>query len=253
MNNQVTYRDSDHTYWHRGVRYLSATQVLDLFKNKFDTEGQAVASTDKYGASPEVWKERWDEIRDQSLVRGNAIHQLREEITLNRGVELHNGKVLPVPNPALYGEQTPLIQLPDGVYTEQMVHSHRFGIAGRTDKIVLQTTGRYRTADVDDYKSNRIVRLHSFGWPIKPQMMKYPLDHLEDCTIVHFSLQVSLYQFMLEDMGFMPGTGRIIHFPHVPKMAPPGAAAPPAVNYPLPYLKDDVTSMLNYLKHRRVL
>lgn len=249
----VTYRDSDHTYWCRSRRYLSATQVLDRFKNKFDTEGQAVASADKYGATPEKWKNEWAETRDRSLIRGNTIHALHEEITLNRGLEMHDGKVFSVPNPALFPEQTPLIQLPDGIYTEQLLYHHGFGIAGRTDKVYLETIARERWANVDDYKTNRIIKMHAYGWPRAPLMMKGPIDHLEDCTIVHFALQTSLYMLMLEYMGFKPGWLDIIHFPHVPEMAPPGALAPPPVTYHMPYLKKEVTSMLNHLKFRRVI
>lgn len=248
---QVTYRGKDHTYWCRGRRYLSATQVLDLFKTKFDTEAQAAAFADKYGSTPERWKEDWAQTRDTSLVRGNTIHALHEEITIDRGMEMHHGKPFPVPNPNLFPAETPLIQLPDGIYTERMVHHHGFSIAGRMDKATLETLGGYRIAHVDDYKTNRIIRMHAYGSP--PQMMKGPVDHLEDCTINHYTLQVSLYLFMLEYMGFQPGTGRIIHFPHVPKMAPPGATAPAAVEHIVPYLKKEVSSMLNYLKHRRVI
>lgn len=253
MTAQVTYRDNDHTYWCRGLRYLSATQVLDLFKNKFETEAKAKACEEKYGASAEVWKERWNETRDTSLDRGNTIHALQEEITLSRGIEVHHGKTFPVPNPERYPEQTPLIHLPDGVYTERLLFHHGYGIAGRTDRVAIETNIKARLAYVDDYKSNRIVRMHAYGWPDRPEMMKHPISHLEDCSYNHFALQTSLYLLMLEYMGFTAAEARIIHFPHIPKMAPTGATSPPAKYYAMPYLKKEVTSMLNYLKHRRVI
>lgn len=253
MSVLVTYRDEDHTYWCRGRRYISATQILEMFKNKFDTEGKALAFADKHGATPEKWKDEWAGKRDTSLVRGNSIHAQREEITLSRGMEVHHGKPFPVPNPALFPAATPLSQMPDGIYTEQLVYHHGFGIAGRIDKVVLETIARGRRSDVDDYKTNRIIKMHGFGYPKAPEMMKPPIAHLEDCTYIHYTLQVSLYMLMLEYMGFQPGTQRIIHFPHVPEMAPPGALAPLPVPYIVPYLKKDVTSMLNYLKHRRVI
>jgi len=250
MLQQVTYRDNDHTYWCGTKRYISATQVLDLFKNKFDVNGQAIRFAEKHGADADTWKERWDDTRKRSLVRGNRIHNQREELTLSRGMEVHQGKVLPVPNPALYGDRTPLIQMPDGIYTEQLLYSHHYGIAGRCDKLVITSTPRYRTADIDDYKSNRILRTRSYCYKDGTrQMMLPPIAHLEDCSMVHYELQTSLYLLMAEELGFIAGTGRIIHYPHVPLMAPEGALPPLPKTYTVQYRKNDVISMLQQLNN----
>jgi len=80
-------------------------------------------------------------------------------------------------------------------------------------------------------------------------MMKPPIAHLEDCSMVHYTLQISEYLLMLESMGFRAGTGRIIHFPPVLPIAPPGALPPPPVIYPVAYWKKDVISMLQQLPH----
>lgn len=250
MNSEVIYRDHDHTYWCNGVRYTSATQALDKFKNHFDVEAQSTRYAEKAGATPEVWQERWDDIRVRSLVRGNKIHNEREELTLSRGVEVHAGRPLPVPNPALYGERTPLIYWPDGVYTEVILHSHRYRLAGRCDKLVLYTENGIRYGDIDDYKTNRIIRFNSYrDRSGTAQMMRYPLEHLEDCNFIHYEIQVSEYFVMLEEMGIRAGAGRIIHFPHVPEMAPPGAKPPVPKAYVVRYRKDDVHSMLQQLPH----
>lgn len=207
---------------------------------------------DRYSTEAKVWQERWDDTRKTSLVRGNRIHQQREELTLSRGMEVHQGKALPVLNPALYDERTPLIQMPDGIYTEQLLFDHRYRVAGRCDKLIITSCAGYRTADVDDYKSNRIIRTRSFWKDGKPLMMLPPLQHLEDCAIVHMTLQVSLYLHMAEALGFRAGTGRIIHYPHISAMAPPGTLPPPPKPYLLEYRKNDVISMLQQLLHGNI-
>lgn len=253
VNNIVTYRDQDHTYWCQEERYLSATQVLDLFKNKFDANGAAIAFAEKHGASAETWKQRWDIIRSRSLVRGNGIHDAREQMTLSRGMERYREWVLPVPNPALYRQDTPLIQMPDGVYTEQLLYHHGFKIAGRCDKVILVTKGGKRYAYVVDYKTNRIIRMRGYRYKDGTrQMMLAPLDHLEDCHIIHYTLQISEYLLMLESMGFIAGGGEIVHFPHIPEMAPPGAKPPTPVTYAVEYRKNDVTSMLQQLTNGKI-
>lgn len=257
---QVEYRDADHTYWFRGRRYISATQILDMFKNKFDGEAVAEQYKDKAGHDKEYWLEQWDDTRKKSLVRGNGIHNLQESITANRGTEVWGGKPRQVRNAELYLQQNlPMKQWLDGIYPEQLLYHHGYGIAGRADKLILATgspDGKIwrRIMHIDDYKTNKIIQMHSFLHPKHGRkMMKAPLEHLEDCSWVHYVLQLSIYQFMGVYLGFLPGQRTIIHFPHIPEMAPEGALPPPPVSYQAPYLEKEVISMLKYLKARRVL
>lgn len=210
---------------------------------------------DKAGRDKDYWLKQWDDTRTKSLVRGNTYHDLREEITNNRGTELFCGKPFRVRNKEM------LVSIPhkdwlDGVYTEELLWHHVYGIAGRADKIYLDTDkkDRHRLAHIEDYKTSKRIRFRSFIHPVTgPKMMKEPISHLEDCEATHYSLQLSLYALMLEYLGFAPGQRIIIHLPHVPEMAPPGAKPPPPIYYPMPYLKKEVISMLDYLKHRRVI
>ena len=248
MQKEVTYRDHDHTYWAGTVRYTSATQLVDRFKQKFDTKEKSQYMEERYSTDAETWRDRWDDNRDRSLVRGNAIHNRQENIVINRGMEVHNGRVLPVPNPALLPAQTPLIQYPDGIYTEVLLWSHRYRLAGRCDKLIIETIQGVRYADIDDYKSNRVIKSRGFRNPDGTrQMMKPPIEHLEDCSRIHYELQLSGYHLMLEEQGFVARQRRVIHFPHILSMAPPGAPPPPPVIHIMPYRKSDVISMAEYI------
>lgn len=261
---QVLYDDSTHTYTCRGRRYISATQIIDFFKEKFDTKAEAAKYADRHGGTAAYWTAKWEEIKGTSLVRGNGIHELREELTLNRGMDVFMGKAYRVQNPDLVLPEVPYALWPDGIFTERLLWHHGYGIAGRCDKVIFESIsegnaqewftqpGRY--AHLEDYKSNRRIRIRGFQYKDGTHArMLAPISHLEDCEFVHYTLQLSLYQLMLEYLGFKPGQRIITHFPHVPDMAPFEAKAPPPVYYPVPYLKKEVLSMLNYLKTRRIL
>lgn len=246
----VVYRDQDHTYWGpEGRRYLSASQIVDKFKPAFDREGISESYALRAGHDATYWQEQWNEKRDKSLSRGNHIHDLREQIILSRGMDMHNGRPLPVPNPDLYPVHTPWKQMPDGIYPEAKLWNHTWQIAGRTDKLVIRTESDGRYADIDDYKTGELIRFQSYcNKQGEYNMLLPPVSHLMNCEAMIYRLQTSLYMFMAECQGFKPGRITLIHFPHIPMMAPPGAKEPPPVSYSLPYDKRSVLLMLNHLK-----
>lgn len=94
---------------------------------------------------------------------------------------------------------------------------------------------------IEDGKTNKRIRDRGYG----NKKMLAPLSHLEDCEMSHYSLQLSIYQYMLEYFGFHPGVRRIIHFPHEIE----GLGTPSPAEYELPYLRDEVIAMLTHLKH----
>lgn len=263
----IDYDDSTHTYSWRGRRYLSATQLIELFSHEFKTKEQAEQYAYRHGQTPEFWMEQWRMTSDRAKERGNKKHNQREEITRYRSMDVSFGKAHRVQNISLYPD-TPLSKLPDGIYPELMLWDHRYGIAGRSDKVIIETKresftmykgdglmGRdVRYTDVEDYKTNRFIKMKSWrNHDGTYRMMLAPLTDLMDCDWWHYQLQLSLYQFMLEYHEFVARHSQIIHFPHIPPEAPPGAKEPKPVIHPCLYLKDHVSSMLTYLKHKRIL
>lgn len=249
----IDYDDSTHTYSFRGRRYLSATQVIDHFKNHFRSREQAVEYTKKAGRTPEYWMEQWEEKRDIALSRGHRIHNLREMIVRNQSMSVALGQPFRVQNVNLYYNES-LSQLPDGIYPEQMVWHHGWGIAGRIDKLIIQTIDGIRYSHVQDYKTNKFIATRSWMQANGNRVtMLTPLNHIEDCAMSHYQLQLSEYQFMLKSHGFTPGRCWITHFGQVPAIAPLGAAEPPPKDYVCGYWEDAVTSMLTELKRQRIL
>lgn len=238
----VDYDDALHRYSHQEQTYLSATQILEHFKNKFDTKAESERMADLYGHTPQYWAAKWKGETDSSLVRGNKIHTREEEELYRKSfVEMRpvNLTVQRVPEHVAYHD------LPNAIYPEMKLWRHDCRIAGRSDKVILLGTKEDRVADVEDYKTNK--RIRKFGYQRRDgsiQMLTSPLTHLMDCEEVHYGLQLSLYQFMLEYHGFYPGSRRIIHFPHPIE----GLGTPKPMTYNLPYYRDEVIAMIKYLQ-----
>lgn len=75
----------------------------------------------------------------------------------------------------------------------------------------------------------------------KRQMMKFPLDNIQDCNFYHYSLQLSLYAYLLQKINpkFKIKKLVIVHFDHDGN----------ETEYQCEYLKEDVARML--LHYRR--
>lgn len=240
INTEVQYNHSEHKYFLGTTVYRSATQILEHFKNKFDTEEMSAQMEHRYNAPQQKWKDAWKKETDISLVRGNKLHGKEEQFLYNQGYTMIHDKPFIVFNMNLYRSPVDYGTLPDGVYPELKLWRHDWKIAGRADKPTFETVFGTRYAHVEDYKSNKRIRDRAFNG----RRMLAPLEHLEDCELSHYTLQLSIYQFMLEYFGFKPGIRRVIHFGHAIDDLPEPSPQP----YELPYLRDEVIAMLTHLK-----
>ncbi len=259
-NPPVLYDDSRHRYYSSAnVTYTSATQLLDKFKHKFDVHERSEYMASRYSESPDYWQEKWAGVRDASLERGNAIHSDKEKYLYEQGVVFERPKYFKVLKSTDYRNRN-YIHLPDGIFPELLLWNHRWRAAGRADKIIIDTHESKvqkddrihwmytRTADVEDYKTNKSIYFESFKDKKGYRMMTGPLSHLMDCNGIHYTLQLSIYQYFLEEMGFIPGKRRIIHIKHEIE----GLGTPPPKIYEVPYMRNEVIAMLTYnLKSRR--
>ena len=257
VHTEVLYNDPEHKYYLGDIIYRSATQIVEQFVNEFDTEERAEYMVYRYGKTADYWKAKWKEENSISLSRGTLLHNEREDYLHNRGFDTINNTHFRVynlnaPNAPRY-HQTPggYFNLPDGTYPELKLWRHDWHIAGRVDKPTIETLSGTRYMHIDDYKTNKALDDQSYyeHRTGKFRMMLGPLSHLMDCNKEHYTLQLSIYQYMAEYFGFEPGTRRIIHYPH----AIPELGTPPPRIYELPYYREEVIAMLKHLKLHRWL
>nr|DAT90289.1 MAG TPA: Exonuclease V [Caudoviricetes sp.] len=95
---------------------------------------------------------------------------------------------------------------------------------------------------IKTHNTNKKLDLKSYYDPKKKkyQMMKFPLSHIQDCNYMHYTLQLSIYAYMIQRMNpeFIIDELRIIHFTHEGDVK----------EYTLEYLRDDVERLLKYHK-----
>ncbi len=170
--------------------------------------------------------------------------------------------IIPVIKPLLDGfnkKLAPLQKLINGIYPEHMVYLKSAGICGQSDLVEVVDD----TVHITDYKTNKEIKKESFvSWDGISKKMLGPLRHLDDCNLNHYTLQLSIYMYIIlkhnprlkpgkmyldhivfEDLG-LDDSGNKIHqldlhgHPLIKEV----------VKYELPYLKAEVISIINTMK-----
>lgn len=247
----IRFDPTHHRYTGPQGPYISATQLVELAVNKFNTEEESIAMAERRGMTPEYWLDKWKKENKFSLLHGTRIHELQEALSYASGVEVRKGKVLRVQNSDRLEEIIDdYFYWPDGVYNELLLWNEVARVAGRADKVLLSTTmDGTRKADIEDHKTNK--RIERKSWYDKLtgyRMMKSPVEHLMDCNFYHYALQLSIYQLLLELMGFEPGTRTLLHYPPIPEDLAdyPGERVTKPIRYELPYLRGEVINLIKY-------
>jgi hypothetical protein len=185
-----------------------------------------------------IVKSEWKLKNDKSKTKGTAFHNLmEEEIHKDAGLE-YEGVFARINK-----DTDDLSKLHDPssvvIIPELKMYNRDFLISGMADKVFIHPNMK---VDIDDWKTNeKIDRINPFG-----DKMLGPLSHYDDCNQNHYSLQVSLYAWMLEQYGYKPNN---LKFTHVEIDVNYNILN--RVEYRTLYLKRDVENMLQYYQDNK--
>jgi ATP-dependent exoDNAse (exonuclease V) beta subunit len=214
-----------------------------LLNNKVFSEDNYLKyniSAEDFEAKKEEILKEWERKREESCVRGTAIHNEHELAHLK-------GSTQELQHLGLGGkfstDTSNRIKLGNkGVYPELLLSrispDNKLKIAGQADLIIVDGKDVY----VCDYKTNKSIDKNAFfdRRTKKKSMMKYPLNNIQDTNFWHYSLQLSTYAWMIQKINpeFNIKMLLLIHYDH------DGGCT----HYECDYLKDDVERMLAYHK-----
>jgi hypothetical protein len=251
------------------IDWLSVTSFISNFKQPFEADKIAEKSSKSkkskwYGMTPEAIKDAWKSEANRATSLGTWYHNCREkDICEVESMERH-GVVIPVIKPIEKDgvKYSPNQKLSSGVYPEHMVYLKSAGICGQSD-LVEVVNGEVH---ITDYKTNKEIKVEGYtNWEGITQKMFPPVSHLDDCNLNHYALQLSTYMFMIlkhnPKLKFGSLTIHHIMFEEVDKdkFGNPITAldsngdpiVKDIVQYDLPYLKQEVISLLHWLEDNR--
>lgn len=276
-NDNVFFNDLEHLYLDKtnGEPYISCTQLIHAYSNPFNSAFfskykalEALADPDHFSLvksgllSTQIWKpelldklnidkqvfeektneilKSWDDTRDEACSHGSYVHSVLEESFYgNTHFDLSN-----LGCPYVCGDYSCVkgnyhLDLENGIYPEFLmsyVSPEGLHIAGQADLIIKSGND----ISILDWKTNREIKKRSFYNASKKHniMLKYPLNNIEDSNYWHYTLQLSLYAYMIQKLNpeFNIKDLKIVHIARDAKQT----------IYDLEYRKDDVERMIKH-------
>jgi len=253
----------------QNIKWTSVTSVISKFKQPFDAHKIATKVSKQknskwYGLSVASIKEIWDKEAKRATDLGTWYHNQREADLCGHDTILVEDKHLPIIKPIeKNGEKySPEQVLQEGIYPEHFVYLKSAGLCGQSD-LVEVVNGKI---NIIDFKSNKEIKFKSFtNWDGVSQKMLSPLQHLDDCSFNHYSLQLSMYMYMMLKHNFKlePGKMHLHHiifeeqtqdefgYPITKLDVDKNPIVKEVIKYEVPYLKNEVVKLLNHIKNNK--
>jgi len=254
-----------------GIDWVSVSTLAGQFKENFDPKGMSLrCSKNKkskwYGMDPEEIQWIWKNKADRSCDVGTAYHKVQEAELLSCETVDISGEEFMVQAPIEEEgvKKAPEQKLENGwIYPEHMVYLKTVGVCGQVDYVEVANN----ILNVRDYKTNQKIETESYFNPYSgtSKMMLTPVSHLEDCNFQAYSLQLSMYAYMMLKHNPQLSVGKLIIEHAVFAIAGEDQYGDPIillddwgnpvvdkiVPYEAKYLRSEVEAIFNWLKDNR--
>ena len=281
-NGPVCFNENAHVYWNENdnAKYISVTTLIERYTQPFDRdfwsaykaleqllptqawtlERKSLLATHKFdkelletynikeldfNKAQQGILDEWDKTNRESCERGTKIHAKIEQSMYDMGANV-SLKKFGVGGKFVCDKGRTTLDLENGVYPEYLISymsdDKLLRLAGQIDLLVI--SGKYFY--IMDWKTNKEIKIKSgFNTQTKSSAkMLYPLNNLDDCNYQHYSLQLSTYAWMIQQIR--PDLELkdliMVHFDHNNKQTV----------YHLDYLKNEVELMFkHYMKEAK--
>jgi len=270
----IVFNAANHSYTSvdavEEIKWISVTTLVSNFKKPFDAEktAQRVSKNKRskwYGIDPKAIVAIWNGEADRATTLGTYYHNQREADICSLASIEREGSPIPIipPVPEVNGlKHAPSQKLDAGVYPEHMVFLKSAGICGQSD-LVEVVNGH---VNITDYKTNKEIKTEGFrNWEGDTEKLLFPVAHLDDCNFNHYSIQLSIYMYIIlkHNPKLKPGKMFIHHvlfetegdddygYPIIKYLDNGDPVVKEVIPIEIPYLKDEVISIINWLYDNR--
>lgn len=198
--------EDGHYYLCNGKRVgISVTRLIEEYANEFDKQGIAEKCAIKENKSVSEILEEWEYKNQFACAKGQNGHDKAQSLWSNaiyQEDEFDGSKGFKKACESIYEQADNFYKDYKDMFThiqdEQVIGSEEYNIASAIDHIFLNKyTGE---AVLVDYKTNSILK--GFNDDIKnrkyTKKMMIPLQNIEDDSLHHYYLQLSIYKFIVE-------------------------------------------------------
>lgn len=207
----IYFTEEGHKYYSNdsdNIDWTSVTTLLELFTEEFDERKVATkcstgeGKTKKYiGLSVDDILDIWQKENKRATDLGSRYHYKKEKELIDNPLQERDGILYPVYPPIMHGNKKLSIpqQLNEGIYAEHMMYLKSAKICGQSDRVEIIKN----FIDVYDHKTNKKLEFEGFKnrLGVSKKMLRI-LKHIDDCNFKHYSLQLSIYMYMLRKHNY---------------------------------------------------
>lgn len=179
-----------HTYTNTENKdvYTSVTTFISQYKKPFDKEFWSKHVAKKEGIDPSVVLETWNSLTKTAQGRGTKIHLVMERFIKDRYVESGYEELAD----SFFKKTSHIINSTAEVLSEELLYDHEHKLAGTAD-LIIDCGNIFH---ILDFKTNK-----KFNFTSKYNEYFYkPVDYLQQCEFNTYTLQLSIYAYMYEQI-----------------------------------------------------
>ena len=250
--NDFKFFENGHYYEYKGQRVgISVTRLIEEYTNEFDRDGIAEKCAVRDGKTVEEVLKEWEYKNQFACAKGSTCHEFAQSlwsgndwkwINFNDDHD-YNMAVIKIQKQAhnFYNDYKHIYQ---HIQDEQVVGSAEYDICSCVDHLFYnKLTGE---VDLIDYKTNSILKGYNDDEKNRryTKKMKTPLSHLNDDSITHYYIQLSIYKYLIEKYTNIKIANLVIVYmsENIEKYE--------IIN--VPYLKDEVEKILELRKVKKM-
>lgn len=240
----IRYKDSDHSYLIDDVRAISGTQLIHKYVPEFKQLEVAEMVAKKKDVLVEYILNDWAKNNVKSTVKGTLMHEFIELQFQKRVLEFDDAQIKQMIKTSLKRIETynsefsdlkhdideVLVNIKESInktinkienflkdsngslipiLSEFIIGDKEYRICGTIDQIFYNKT--YNSLQIWDWKTNNKIDLENKFK--KDQFMLPPISNIENSNFWHYSIQLSLYKFILQKItGVEVGKLYLCHF-----------------------------------------
>jgi hypothetical protein len=218
--NDVTFFNEPHKYYVDNKQLISVTTLIHEYQEDFDEKYWSEYKGNQYNLPPKEILRAWKYINKKGTIKGSAIHDYAENLFQNKKFEYPKRLILdefgfdPVIN-EYNTTKKHVDQFYDDVQgklipirTEFVIFDRESLIGGMLDMLFYNV--KWGVFQIYDWKTNK-----DFTHEMKSRHLLKDLYLLEDCDMEIYSLQLSLYKYIIEKAtGIKLGKSYIVWFSH---------------------------------------
>ena len=203
--NNIKYYDDKHKYYIGNKELISTTTFISEFKEPFDTDLMAGLTAKKRGVSKQQILLEWEDIKDVACARGSDLHAYSDNFMHNRVFPTDVSDSLISHFKKFYNSFIKKGNLV--IRTEYVLGDEDLGIAGMIDLFCYNESKEQFY--IADYKTNKQFTFQSKY----KKYYKEPINHLDECEFNTYSLQTSIYRYIIEkNLGIELGDSIVVWF-----------------------------------------